>query len=613
MMGGSRQPEIFGRVRAQRRIGAWLALLFGLAGTMPSVAAPVEHAVESALAQGQALDVIVEFDHAAADREARAARQRRGLAHEDTAILAARGAHYAATKQSVQRSVAAGDAQRVRDYPHLPLSLWHLASPAALARLRGDPAVRAVFFNGHAFAVAAPADLAMIEQPAAATAGASGAGTTVAVIDTGIDLTNPAFLSNPASGNCTVLGQNGCRVIYDQIFYPGAANDVGHGTNVSGVVAEIAPAASLAMLNVFNGAGASFADIISAIDWAVANQAAHNIVSINMSLGDGGNYMAASCPATFAAATSGAVAAGITVVAASGNNANSQGAGVSLPACTPGTVSVGAVYDSAGAGASWGVPQICADNSTAVDQITCFTNIGSNLTLLAPGVFITAAGIQLSGTSQASPHVAGTVAALRARYPRESLAQTQARLTLTGTPDGRQINNTGPTYTIPRIDVLKAFDLGTSLAISGTGPTTAQAGTTASYTLTVTNNGPLEATAVTVTDTLPSLATFVSASPACSLSGASVACSVTSLAVNASTSFTITVRWTGTGPVYDTASVSADQIDATPAQQTVALGTAPPPPGDVPDYSGPALPPWAAALLAGGLLAAMRARRLPNR
>jgi uncharacterized repeat protein (TIGR01451 family) len=217
---------------------------------------------------------------------------------------------------------------------------------------------------------------------------------------------------------------------------------------------------------------------------------------------------------------------------------------------------------------------------------------------LAPGVNVTAAGITESGTSQATPHVTGSVAVLRAKYPRESLSQTQTRLTATGTSDSRS------GFPAPRIDILKAVELATALALTGSGPTAAQAGTQSSYTLTAKNNGPLVATQVIITDTLPSLATFVSASSGCSASGATVTCQVASLAVNASVSFTITVSWTGSGPVYDTASVSADQIDQTPSQSTVAFGS--PPASATASVDIPVLPPWAAALLAGVLLLGVR-------
>jgi len=92
------------------------------------------------------------------------------------------------------------------------------------------------------------------------------------------------------------------------------------------------------------------------------------------------------------------------------------------------------------------------DASSQADQIPCFSNSASNLTLLAPGVLINAGAITLSGTSQAAPHVAGAVAVLRSTYPNESLDQIKARMTSTGMKITDPRNN----ITIPRLNLLAA-------------------------------------------------------------------------------------------------------------------------------------------------------------
>lgn len=592
-----------GRCDPQRgmagRWNRWLvaAVCAGVAALPNAFAAsaPVSDALVQRLVHGQSVDVIVEFDGSAAREKARAMRQARNLMHDDAQILAERALQYRRTKAAVERTVllsrANTDARVLRDYPQLPMAFWRLTSPAALARLRAHPAFRAAYEDRRIFAVQTPSDLALINQPATAAAGAIGSGTTVEVIDAGIDLTNSAF------GNCPSAGAPGCRVVSDQIYYPGTTTDVAHGTNVSGVVAEVAPATNIAMQNIFNGASANSSDLISAVDWGIANQATYNVVAINMSLGDGGDYTS-QCTSVggganpFTTPASVAADAGIQTVAASGNNAYSNG--INWPACTPGVVSVGAVYDSNVGSVTYSIsPSPCTDATTTADQVTCFSNVANFLTLFAPGVNVTAAGITMSGTSQAAPHVSGAFATLRAAYPREPLSQALTRLTLTGTDDTRGSNS------IPRINMLAAFDAGAQLVLSGSGPSSATAGTVSTYTLTVKNTGPLIATDVTVSDVLPASATFLpsSSSSACSANSGTVTCQLPSLAVNASAAFTIAVRWSATGAAYDSASASSDQIDPAPNLADVTFGTLPAETG----YDNSPLPHWSLALMGAGL------------
>ncbi|GAA1182961.1 hypothetical protein GCM10009664_56360 [Kitasatospora gansuensis] len=110
-------------------------------------------------------------------------------------------------------------------------------------------------------------------------------------------------------------------------------------------------------------------------------------------------------------------------------------------------------------------------------------------------------------------------------------------------------------------------------------------GETFDYTVTVTNNGPSQASGLVVTDALPSVLKFVSASDSCTAAGQEVSCpKLVSLAVGASKSYTITVQldpaYTGDGTdVRNQAKVATDTADPDPSNNTSdgATGTLPGP------------------------------------
>jgi subtilisin family serine protease len=391
------------------------------------------------------VDVIVELDAAAIEAQADTFRKSRGVVHDDALILRYKADRYRAAKDDLFNTMLPRQFVVLRDYRHLPMFALRLNALSDLDALAQRPQVVAVYedqpMHMHV-AQSAP----LVRQTLAATLNQAGAGTTVAVLDTGVDYTRAAF------GSCTAPGVPAtCKVGYAQDFAPddGARDDNGHGSNVAGIVVGIAPGSKIAALDVFDGSTASTLDIVDAINWAIGNQAAYNIVAVNMSLG--GSLYSSPCRTSnpFRTPIINAKSAGILSVASSGNEGSTSS--LSIPACTPEAVAVGAVYD-ANVGA-FSYPAVCSDATTAADKVVCFSNSASFLSLLAPGALITAAGATYAGTSQAAPHVSGAVGLLRSAYPSESVDATVTRLT------SRGVNITDPRNSLvkPRIDVLAAL------------------------------------------------------------------------------------------------------------------------------------------------------------
>ncbi|MCM2358193.1 MAG: S8 family serine peptidase [Geobacteraceae bacterium] len=415
---------------------------------LPTSKAPA--AVLQRLAAGTPQEVIVLFDGSAVETEAALLRGHKGLRHDDAAILAHRAARYQELKRQALAELSPDEFEIKRDYGHLPMAFLRVRSGAALQRLLARADVLAAYENGRLYRQLSQS-LPLIREPQAAALGMTGAGTSVAVLDTGVNYTLPAF------GSCSAPGvPAGCRVSAAVDIAPadGALDDFGHGTNVAGIAAGTASGAQIVSLDIFNADGTSTEALaIEGIDWAIANRAVYNIVAVNMSFGNGLKYTAA-CgnrgTNPFVTPVDNVRAAGITPVAASGNEAYTNG--ISRPACTPGVVSVGAVYDANVGGLSWSGSG-CTDYTTAADKVTCFSNSSNNLTILAPGALITATGSTMGGTSQATPHVAGAVAVLRAAFPEETLDQTSARLTGSGVPVTDPRNG----VTMPRLNLLASL------------------------------------------------------------------------------------------------------------------------------------------------------------
>lgn len=383
----------------------------------------------NALLENDSNDLIVEY---AADQSSATA-------------VAERALHYAALKKAVRNKLSVSGHQVLRDYKYIPYSADRVVDRASLVALLNDGAVKAVYPNQQ-HKKQLRESLPLIRQPAAARQGFLGEGTAVVVLDTGVDYTDRDF------GYCTSPGvPRSCRVVvaFDVARNDYELDDDGHGTNVAGIVAGVAPGAKLIGLDVFTRELAYDSDVLAGLNWTLNNTQRYNIKAVNMSLGYG--RYSSTCATAYTRVFSDLRAAGVAPVVSAGNDGYTNA--VEIPACTAGAVAVGAVYDDYFNYIRW---DNCTDYDIYPDDVACFSNSGNLVKLLAPGAWITAAGITYAGTSQAAPHVAGAIAVLRApnAAPDDTVTQTVDLLVKTGKPVTDRKNN----LTKPRIDLLAAVN-----------------------------------------------------------------------------------------------------------------------------------------------------------
>ncbi|MCW2641263.1 MAG: hypothetical protein JWP76_3569 [Dactylosporangium sp.] len=417
--------------------------------------------VSAAVGRGPT-DVLVTFDSGPGLTKLLSATRQRADKSSRQAGADAAASTFATTKRDAL--ARAGRGLRVeRDYDRLPIQMVKVDSQRALAALAAAPGVTGVALPKRMMKTATPPDLTLIHQPQAVQAGYTGAGVSVAVVDTGTDYTLPGV--GGEFGDCSGgPGTGTCRI--DKIVdatntgLRDSDTDGHHGTNVSGIIAETAPGAHLAVYGVFGNNPvtgtyeAADGDILAALNAITRDGPAANIRAVNLSLGVGGTYHTSECTdSIYSTAFLNLRALGIVPVVSAGNSAedaNVFNSGVAEPACASGAVRVGAVYHSNSGDHSW--RSGCTDTNPTVDHIACFSQTGPLLSLLAPGVDITAAGISESGTSQAAPHAAGAVADLVSASPHATAQQVVRALVTTGTPITDSRDNTR----VNRLDIAAA-------------------------------------------------------------------------------------------------------------------------------------------------------------
>jgi subtilisin family serine protease len=287
-----------------------------------------------------------------------------------------------------------------------------------------------------AFAQQIPKGINRVDADLSYTRSGNGAGTVnadIAIIDTGIAYNHPDLN------------------IYKRVDFIGGtslANDQnGHGSHVAGIAAAkdnsvgvvgVAPGARLWNLKVLDSTGAgTVSTLIKALDYVTAN--AKRIEVTNISLG-------CSCSSqALNTAISNAVKAGVTIVSAAGNQAKNV-ASVSPPN-HPSVIAVSAITDTDGKCGAKGTKSSYGSD----DTFASFSNYGLAIDVAAPGVSIVSTYKSnsygtLTGTSMASPHVAGAVALYKSSHPSATPTDIINAIKQLGTKSSTICDNNGKGY-----------------------------------------------------------------------------------------------------------------------------------------------------------------------
>jgi subtilisin family serine protease len=421
-------------MRTRRRLRSVAAVLAVLAAHAAGAAAPVaDEARAQAEREGRARVIVRLAAEAAVSGEPSAGRAQKRAAIEQAADAAL--ARIGGPGRGVLR--------RYRALPLLALEL----SPRELVELAAAPEVLAIEADRQNFPSLGQS-VPYVGADLTAAAGWDGAGSAVAILDTGVESSHPFLEGRVVAEACFSSGDD-CPNGNDTQFGGGSAVPCSygslcyHGTHVAGIAAGrnpnghgVAPGASLIAIQIgsrLTGSECGTAgspcvtlydsDAIAALDYVADTLAGDwNVASVNMSFGSTSTWSSESaCEGAYGAFENAAAAIralGIAPVAASGNG--SATTGISSPGCLPSVIGVGASFDNS-------------------DAIWVKSNSGPPLDLLAPGTNIYSSVLGGSyeistGTSMAAPHVAGAFAVLHQADPTASVSTLKAALESTGIP-----------------------------------------------------------------------------------------------------------------------------------------------------------------------------------
>lgn len=390
-------------------------------------------------------------------------------------------AQIAATQQAVMTQLANTNSEVVATFTTIPYLALEVDA-AGLEQLSNMSQIVA-FEEDTLASPSLSSSIPIIGADIAWAQGYSGAGQTIAILDTGVDKTHPVFAIDnkvvseacfsstsdyydattlcPDGTESSTAVNSGVDCTAVAADYPAAKSQCSHGTHVASIaagndgttlgVAKDANVISIQIYSLFTESTwcgisscvlAFKSDQISALEHVYQLRNNYNIAAVNMSLG--GERKTSICDAENAslkAIIDNLKEAGIATIVSSGNNGYKDA--INAPACISSAISVGATNDD--------------------DDVTGYSNIAPFLDLVAPGSDIKAAipsgGVATKhGTSMAAPHVAGAFAILNAANPMATVDNLLSMLI----QSGRLVDDTrynGTVNNIPRINIAQALTI----------------------------------------------------------------------------------------------------------------------------------------------------------